>query len=117
MSKHRRFSFAGFAAVVGVLPLAAGCATNTGNGALIGAGAGAGTGALVGSMTGSAGVGALIGAPVGAAAGAIIGNEVDKKQYEDNYSHGMPPGEGRPGYYQTRPYPEYDQPAATVPVR
>ena len=52
----------------------AGC-SDTGKGALIGAGAGAGIGALAGG-----GEGALIGAGVGAAAGAISGAVVQSSK-------------------------------------
>jgi outer membrane protein OmpA-like peptidoglycan-associated protein len=61
----------------------AGCATNKGKGALIGAGggaaAGAGIGALVGGGKGAL-IGAAIGAGTGAATGAVIGNYMDKQE-------------------------------------
>ena len=69
------------------LILAAGCATNTGTGALVGAGLGAGTGALI-----AGGQGALIGGAVGAAAGGLVGNALDaqsQKNLEQNSPNTM----------------------------
>jgi outer membrane protein OmpA-like peptidoglycan-associated protein len=62
---------------------AAGCASNQGNGALIGGGAGAGLGAAIGALThGKKGavVGGAVGAAAGAGTGALIGNYMDKQE-------------------------------------
>lgn len=56
--------------------------SNTGKGALIGAGGGAGLGAIIGAIAGNTAVGAAIGGAVGAGAGAIIGNRMDKAKKE-----------------------------------
>ena len=78
------------AALVGVLLLSAGCATNpdgtteykrTAIGALGGAAVGAGSGALI-AGSGHRGAGALIGGVVGAAAGGAIGNYMDRQAAE-----------------------------------
>jgi len=78
------------AALVGVLLLSAGCATNpdgtteykrTATGALGGAAVGAGAGALI-AGSGHRGAGALIGGVVGAAAGGAIGNYMDRQAAE-----------------------------------
>ena len=50
--------------------------SNTGKGALIGAGGGAGLGAIIGAIAGNTAVGAAIGGAVGAGAGAIIGKKM-----------------------------------------
>jgi outer membrane protein OmpA-like peptidoglycan-associated protein len=71
-----------FAALV---PLAAGCATKSQSGAIIGAGAGGAAGAVIGKATGSTVRGAIIGAAVGGAAGAIIGHQMDKQAEELAY--------------------------------
>lgn len=82
----RSFTFMGLvsAAVISATALA-GCATNTGKGALIGGGGGAALGAGVGALAGG-GKGALIGggigAAVGAGTGALIGHYMDKQQEE-----------------------------------
>ena len=61
----------------------AGCnMSNTGKGALIGAGGGAGLGAIVGAIAGNTAIGAVIGGAVGAGAGAIIGKKMDKAKKE-----------------------------------
>ena len=61
----------------------AGCnMSNTGKGALIGAGGGAGLGAIIGAIAGNTAVGAVIGGAVGAGAGAIIGKKMDKAKKE-----------------------------------
>lgn len=52
--------------------------SNTGKGALIGAGGGAALGAIVGALAGNTAIGAAVGGAVGAGAGAIIGNRMDK---------------------------------------
>jgi outer membrane protein OmpA-like peptidoglycan-associated protein len=58
-----------------------GCASNQGNGALIGGGSGAGLGALIGGLTHGK-KGAVVGGAVGAAtgAGALIGHYMDKQE-------------------------------------
>ena len=61
----------------------AGCnMSNTGKGALIGAGGGAGLGAVIGAIAGNTAVGAVIGGAVGAGAGALIGKKMDKAKKE-----------------------------------
>jgi len=58
--------------------------SQTGDGALIGAGAGALLGQAIGGNTGAT----LAGAAIGAGAGALIGNNEEKKNrryYRDNY--------------------------------
>src|SRR5690242_18654213 len=66
-----------------VLLASAGCATNEGKGAGIGAGGGAlagvGVGALVGGEKGAV-IGGVVGAGVGAATGATIGRYMDKQE-------------------------------------
>jgi outer membrane protein OmpA-like peptidoglycan-associated protein len=60
-----------------------GCASDQGNGALIGGGAGAGLGAMFGGLThGRKGVvvGGAIGAATGAGAGALIGHYMDEQE-------------------------------------
>jgi len=78
------------AAIVGILLLSAGCATNpdgtteykrTAIGALGGAAVGAGSGALI-AGSGHRGAGALIGGVAGAAAGGAIGNYMDRQAAE-----------------------------------
>ena len=56
--------------------------SNTGKGALIGAGGGAGLGAVIGAIAGNTAVGAVIGGAVGAGAGALIGKKMDKAKKE-----------------------------------
>jgi outer membrane protein OmpA-like peptidoglycan-associated protein len=68
-----------------LVPLAAGCATKSQTGAIIGAGAGGAAGAVIGKATGSTVRGAIIGAVVGGAAGAIIGHQMDKQAEELAY--------------------------------
>jgi predicted lipid-binding transport protein (Tim44 family) len=65
-------------AMLFVVSLGAGCATQPQTGAAIGAGTGALIGGLA-NMHGSWGATALIGAGVGAGVGYLIGNEQDKK--------------------------------------
>ena len=61
----------------------AGCnMSNTGKGAMIGAGGGAGLGAIIGAIAGNTAVGAVIGGAVGAGAGALIGKKMDKAKKE-----------------------------------
>ena len=56
--------------------------SNTGKGALIGAGGGAALGAIVGTLAGNTAIGAAVGGAVGAGAGAIIGKKMDKAKKE-----------------------------------
>ena len=56
--------------------------SNTGKGALIGAGGGAALGAIVGALAGNTVIGAAVGTAVGAGAGAIIGHKMDKAKKE-----------------------------------
>ncbi|HVR61171.1 MAG TPA: OmpA family protein [Polyangia bacterium] len=76
-SRTTRLAFLAFAAAT------AGCASNQGKDAAIGAGggalAGAGIGALAGGGEGAL-IGAAIGAGTGAAAGAVIGRYMDQQQ-------------------------------------
>jgi len=71
-------------AIFGMLLVGAcGCATNTGNGALIGGGVGAGVGAGIGALAGGgkgALIGGAVGAGVGAGSGALIGHYMDKQE-------------------------------------
>jgi surface antigen len=62
--------------VLGILAIAAGCATRQQTGAVVGAGAGAGLGAAV---TGGGTVGTLLGAVAGAAIGSEIGRAMDEE--------------------------------------
>ena len=83
-----------------------GCATNAGNGALIGGAGGALAGAAIGSHSHSrAGAGALIGGAVGALGGAIVGNEIDRLQHERAYDDHVRYDERRydDGYYSEPP--------------
>lgn len=83
----------------------AGCATNTGTGALVGAGTGAAIGAAI-----SRGhpFGTLVGAGLGALTGATIGAEVDRAEayrnsyYYDGRIYAAPPPPPPPGVYETR---------------
>ena len=65
-----------------------GCATNAGNGTLIGGAGGALAGAAIGSHSHSRAGGALIGGGVGALGGAIVGNEIDRQDHVPTYDHG-----------------------------
>lgn len=60
----------------------AGCATNQGNGTIIGAGGGAVLGGIIGNIIGkdskATAIGAAIGGAVGAGAGTLIGRHMDK---------------------------------------
>ena len=67
---------------VAALVPAAGCATKSQTGAIIGAGAGGAVGAVIGKATGSTVRGAIIGAAVGGVAGAVIGHQMDKHAEE-----------------------------------
>ena len=62
--------------------LLAGCESEAGKGAGIGALAGAGIGAIAGHQSGHTAEGALIGGAVGGGAGYMIGNEGDKKKQQ-----------------------------------
>lgn len=57
------------------------CATQAGNGALIGGGAGALVGGIIGHQVGHTEGGALIGGALGAGTGAAIGNAQDQNNY------------------------------------
>jgi uncharacterized protein YcfJ len=57
------------------------CATQAGNGALIGGGTGALVGGIIGHQSGHTEGGALIGGAVGALGGAAIGNAQDQNNY------------------------------------
>ena len=82
-----------------------GCATNAGNGALIGGAGGALAGAAIGSHSHSrAGAGALIGGAVGALGGAVIGNEIDRQDHDRHYDERYSPGYDRDHYYSGRAY-------------
>jgi uncharacterized protein YcfJ len=64
--------------------LCGGCANDTQNGALIGAGFGALAGAVIGNNSGGHGkTGAAIGAGAGAIGGALIGNASDQRKQRD----------------------------------
>jgi len=92
-----------------------GCASHTGNAALIGGTAGALTGAAIGSVSHQrAGEGALLGGAIGAIGGAIVGNEMDRQgpppQYADDYGSApaAPYDGGVSVHYETRTYsPHY----------
>jgi hypothetical protein len=72
---------------------AAGCATHTGEGALIGGAGGALAGAAIGSHSHArAGAGALVGGTIGAIGGAIVGNEMDRQDRARNYGYRYEPG-------------------------
>jgi uncharacterized protein YcfJ len=72
------------------LTLSSGCASDTGNGALIGGGVGALAGGIIGHQSGHAVGGALIGGAVGAGTGALIGHASDenKKDKREAYNRG-----------------------------
>lgn len=58
-----------------------GCATHTGEGALIGGASGAAIGAGIGSLSHQrAGEGALLGGIIGAVGGGLVGNEMDRQE-------------------------------------
>ena len=78
-------SLAGVLMLAALVPLAAGCATKSQTGAIIGAGAGGAAGAAIGKATGSTVRGAIIGAAVGGVAGAVIGHQMDKQAEELAY--------------------------------
>lgn len=78
------FATLGLAALLVVSLGQAGCSgmSNTGRGAVIGAGSGAVVGGVIGRATGSTARGAIIGAAVGGTAGAIIGRQMDRQAEE-----------------------------------
>jgi hypothetical protein len=111
-----------------------GCASRTGEGALLGGAGGAAVGAGIGSLShGRAGEGALLGAALGAIAGGAIGDSQDReereyrsdrrevyreprpryvrREYYDDYAPRRPyRSYGRPdGYYEYRSYRTYDR--------
>ena len=94
-----------------------GCASNAGNGALLGGAAGAGLGAIIGHNShGRTGGGAAIGGAIGALTGGLIGNQMDEQERRDDYYdrdrpvryepyndyHDCPPPRG--GYTESRYY-------------
>jgi surface antigen len=84
-----------------------GCASNAGNGALIGGAGGALAGAAIGSHSHSrAGAGALIGGAVGALGGAVIGNEIDRQDRDRYYDGHYSRGYDRDRYYEDDYYYE-----------
>jgi hypothetical protein len=91
-----------------------GCATHTGEGALIGGATGAGIGAAIGSLSHArAGEGALIGGAIGALVGGLVGNDMDyqdqqRARYRDS-AYDWRPAPTRTYYYETRycPPPSY----------
>ena len=92
--------------MVFIIGLAAtGCASNAGNGALIGGASGAGLGAVIGHQShGNTVGGAVVGGAVGAIAGALVGGEMDRqaheRAYEDHYYAPAP-------VYEAPPPPRY----------
>ena len=108
-------------------PGVVGCASHTGEGALIGGAGGALAGAAIGSHShGRAGPGALVGGAIGAIGGALVGNELDRQErdryygsrydrggyargrYYDDYDYGYERRVYRPRYRRTVRYYEYD---------
>jgi len=102
--------------LVGVLGLGAtGCASHTGEGALLGGAGGALVGAAIGSASHArAGEGALLGGAIGAIGGAIVGNEADRQEHAYYGSNGGPeqPAPAPAPYYE-RDY-GYSQPRVYV---
>jgi uncharacterized protein YcfJ len=87
-----------------------GCASNAGNGALIGGAAGAGLGAIIGHNShGRTGGGAAIGGAIGALTGGLIGNQMDEQErrddYYDNYDRDRPVRYDRYDDYRDGPPP------------
>jgi hypothetical protein len=77
-----------------------GCATHTGDGALLGGAGGALAGAAIGSHShGRAGAGALVGGALGAIGGALVGNEMDRQERGPRYYDYDRGGYSRGGYY------------------
>ena len=102
--------------LTGLLALGAvGCASHTGEGALLGGATGAALGAAIGSHSHQrAGEGALLGAAIGAIGGGLIGNEADRQEKEYAYD-GEPRGggyyDGRADYgYEARYERRYERP-------
>ena len=74
-----------------------GCASHTGEGALIGGATGAALGAAIGSTSHQrAGEGALLGAAIGAIGGGLIGNEADRQEKEYASYGALPPPQEQP---------------------
>lgn len=104
--------------LVGVLGLGAtGCASHTGEGALLGGAGGSLVGAAIGSASHSrAGEGALLGGAIGAIGGAIVGNEADRQEhtsYGYNGGPAQPAPAPAPAPYHERDY-GYSQPSVYV---
>lgn len=108
-------------AVMAMLVLFSGCATEAGgitereSGGLLGAGLGAGLGAIVGNQTGHAGAGTAIGAGAGLLAGALAGEasrrnkeqvkkemrqEMMQQQYQGQYAPQPVGAQQQPAYQQ-----------------
>jgi len=89
-----------------------GCATHTGEGAVLGSLLGAGAGAIIGHAAGDSGAGAIIGAGSGAVIGGLIGNSYDA--YDHGYArgrYGPPPRHAYPApppHYEHREFHYYD---------
>ena len=106
--------------LVGVLGLGAtGCASHTGEGALLGGAGGALVGAAIGSASHArAGEGALLGGAIGAIGGAIVGNEADRQEhpyygYNGGPEQPAPAPAPAPAPYYERDY-GYSQPRVYV---
>jgi hypothetical protein len=108
--------------LVGLLGLrATGCASHTGEGALLGGAGGALLGGAIGSASHSrAGEGALLGGAIGAIGGAIVGNEADRQEHAyygyDGGGYGYDRGYDRPVRYYERDY-GYSRPRVYVSTR
>jgi hypothetical protein len=96
--------------LIGLLGLGAtGCASHTGEGALLGGAGGALVGAAIGSASHSrAGEGALLGGAIGAIGGAIVGNEADKQEHPYYGYDGGGPAPAAPAYDHPVRYYESD---------
>lgn len=95
---------------------ALGCASDAGNGALIGGGVGALAGGIIGHQSGHAVGGALIGGAVGAGTGALIGHASDehKKDEREAYDRGYQDAQrngqsSNNSYYGRQPTAGYTQ--------
>ena len=90
-----------------------GCASNAGNGALIGGAAGAGIGAIVGHNShGHTAGGAAIGGAIGALTGGLIGNQMDEQERRDDYYRDRPvryDDRYDDGYRDCPPPPRYSE--------
>ena len=96
--KSRKLMTAGLTLALGLGGV--GCATHTGNGALLGGAGGALAGAAIGSLSHQrAGEGALLGGALGAIGGAIVGNEMDKQEHPPRYADS---GYAEPRYAEPR---------------